>query len=369
MESQAITSALSDLFNFHKYQYDQLIKPRDIKYNSLTPQDQQLLQWYPQHTEILKNRIHHNKECLQSIAYTVGVHWGFPDPQSWEPPTTTGFDRVRSLLLQLTREWSDEGEEERNPFDLLYDLQPPLDILIPGCGTGRIMYDLAARGHNVHGNEFGYHVVILNQFMLNFYQREFVIYPFLHKLSNVVSRDNQIRPVTIKKEDIELKGTMTMSGGSFIDIYGPNGLQINEFYLEENHECRADTTKFDTIITCFFIDTSPNIIDYLRTIHHRLHPHGTWINLGPLQWHFEDDFNVTTITTTDGITIPSTNKGLELSNEDLFLLINQFFTITQNHQLSTTYATDPTLLAKNIYQCLFWIATPIPNPQPTPIPP
>lgn len=361
MESEAITSALSDLYNFHKYQYDQLIKPRNIKYNSLTDDDKKLLPWYVEHTEIMKKCIDHNRECLQSIAYTVGANWGFPDPSIWDPPTTTGFDRVRSLLLQLTREWSDEGIDERQVLERIYgDLgSQQLDILIPGCGTGRIIYDLAARGHDVHGIEFGYHVMILNQFMLNFYQREFIIYPYLHKLSNVVSRDHQTRNVTIHKEVLDIKGSMAMSGGSFIDIYGPNDLQISEFYLEENHECRADPTKFDTLITCFFIDTAPNIIDYLRTIHHRLHPHGKWINIGPLQWHFEDDHNITT-TITNGITVPSINKGLELSSEDLFHLINQFFKITRNDQIPTTYATDQTLMAKNLYHCLYWIALPLP---------
>jgi len=39
------------------------------------------------------------------------------------------------------------------------------------------------------------------------------------------------------------------------------------------------------IITCFFLDTTPNPLAYLRTIHSLLQEGGYWINLGPLNYH------------------------------------------------------------------------------------
>ena len=39
--------------------------------------------------------------------------------------------------------------------------------------------------------------------------------------------------------------------------------------------------------TVFFIDTAPNVIAYIETIHRVLKPGGVWINLGPLLWHWE----------------------------------------------------------------------------------
>jgi carnosine N-methyltransferase len=54
--------------------------------------------------------------------------------------------------------------------------------------------------------------------------------------------------------------------------------------------CYTDSpSTFDVVATVFFIDTAPNVITYLETIHHILVPGGIWINFGPLLWHFEDD--------------------------------------------------------------------------------
>ena len=44
---------------------------------------------------------------------------------------------------------------------------------------------------------------------------------------------------------------------------------------------------WDVIVTCYFIDTAKNIIEYLEVIHHALREGGVWINLGPLLYHFE----------------------------------------------------------------------------------
>lgn len=45
---------------------------------------------------------------------------------------------------------------------------------------------------------------------------------------------------------------------------------------------------FDAVVTCFFIDTAHNIIDYLEVIHGVLRPGGVWIHLGPLLWHWAE---------------------------------------------------------------------------------
>lgn len=39
------------------------------------------------------------------------------------------------------------------------------------------------------------------------------------------------------------------------------------------------------VVTCFFLDTATNPIEYLRLVHEALQPDGCWINVGPLQWH------------------------------------------------------------------------------------
>lgn len=62
-----------------------------------------------------------------------------------------------------------------------------------------------------------------------------------------------------------------MMAGDFLDVMGPH---------------TADT--YDAVVTCFFIDTAHNVLDYLRRISLVLKPGGKWINLGPLLYHFAD---------------------------------------------------------------------------------
>lgn len=46
--------------------------------------------------------------------------------------------------------------------------------------------------------------------------------------------------------------------------------------------------SFDAVVTCFFIDTAHNILEYLEVIHGVLKPGGIWIHLGPLLWHWAE---------------------------------------------------------------------------------
>ena len=61
-----------------------------------------------------------------------------------------------------------------------------------------------------------------------------------------------------------------MVAGEFIGIYKD---QIEEW---------------DSVITCFFIDTAKNIIDYVETIYTTIKTGGGWINFGPLLYHYEN---------------------------------------------------------------------------------
>jgi carnosine N-methyltransferase len=61
---------------------------------------------------------------------------------------------------------------------------------------------------------------------------------------------------------------MSMVGGEFIEIYS------------------KQKESWDCIITCYFIDTAHNIIEYTEVIWNALKPGGVWINLGPLLYHY-----------------------------------------------------------------------------------
>ena len=69
---------------------------------------------------------------------------------------------------------------------------------------------------------------------------------------------------------------MSMTAGDFIALYSPtSGAQGPAF------------RKFDCVVTCFFLDTGDDLIDYIQTIDGLLDEGGVWINLGPLNFKKE----------------------------------------------------------------------------------
>ena len=83
-------------------------------------------------------------------------------------------NKLDILLQQLVREWSKEGRKEREE-----SFSPVLDALIkyvpqnknkkvvnPGCGLGRLPFEIANLGYDSLGVEFSYQMIFLSQFLL-----------------------------------------------------------------------------------------------------------------------------------------------------------------------------------------------------------
>jgi carnosine N-methyltransferase len=73
--------------------------------------------------------------------------------------------------------------------------------------------------------------------------------------------------------------------------------------VESLAQCSSTSIgEFDCVVTCFFIDTAKNIVQYLEIIYDLLKPGGYWINFGmtdcpnckinlrtgPLLYHYAD---------------------------------------------------------------------------------
>ena len=59
----------------------------------------------------------------------------------------------------------------------------------------------------------------------------------------------------------------------------------------QSFESLEEADSLDGCVSCFFVDTAPNVLEYLLLIYRLLRPGGVWINLGPLQWHWNDEFS------------------------------------------------------------------------------
>lgn len=102
--------------------------------------------------------------------------------------------------------------------------------------------------------------------------------------------------------------------------------------------------QWDAVLTCFFIDTAKNIVNYLRIIHRILAPGGVWINMGPLLWHFENN--------------ATNDPSIELDLEEVKILARKIgFVISNERMIDTTYTSNSRSMLGYVYKTAFWTAT------------
>lgn len=305
----------------------------------------------------------------------------------WPTPSRIDMEKTVSMISQVYREWSQESRSERDLATnrILQGLQrlekhnetskSEIKILIPGAGTGRLMADLVIQGYDCESNEFSYHMLIMSMYILNggLQKNQKRIYPFIHTFSHWKSRDDQLKPIFIPDfnfhEKLAQNDRMAMSSGSFIDCYGSNEkIRASNAYsvTPAMKLTRAQMESVvDVVITNFFIDTSPNILDYLHSISHVLVPGGLWINFGPLLYHFENDDQVETTFEVDPYTGEKTDihedvplKGLELTADEILdVSIDKlnFKCLIKEFAVNSGYGRSLDENAMPGYMCNYWV--------------
>ncbi|XP_021907404.1 carnosine N-methyltransferase-like isoform X2 [Carica papaya] len=197
-------------------------------------------------------------------------------------------DKVRCIIRNIVRDWAAEGQKERDQcykpileeLDSLFpnrDGKSPPACLVPGAGLGRLALEISCLGFISQGNEFSYYMMICSSFILNHSQSigQWTIYPWIHSNCNSRSDSDQLRPVSIPDilpASAGITEGFSMCGGDFVEVY--------------SESCQIG--MWDAVVTCFFIDTAHNIIEYIEIISRILKDGGVWINLGPLLYHFAD---------------------------------------------------------------------------------
>ncbi|GMM34533.1 S-adenosylmethionine-dependent methyltransferase [Saccharomycopsis crataegensis] len=396
-EYSALTSVLSSFNDYGKWAINDLILPKRSKFATLLPEQQKMLPWFENHLDKVSECIELNSIFFQQLGQQVAGDWNAPlDPKYWYVCKPSDTQKTRSLLTQISREWSTECREERHISfgriiesleelyqDLTIEQKSQLRILVPGAGLGRLILEIILKGYSCQGNEVSFHMLLASNFFLNKIpfqtnnnQTKLIkLYPFIHKFSLSPSRSKQVRSITVpdinpineliilhqENPQLNVENLMSITTGSFVDIYGPNTkIQQSNFYSISNDSIRIreeNKSRFDSVVTCFFLDTAINIIEYLYSIHNTLKPGGHWINFGPLLWHFEDDGDSTNVIVEDEeVHVPM--EGLELSLEDLIDLIKEigFKFVKRESGIKSTYGANPQSLGKWVYDCEFWVA-------------
>ena len=203
--------------------------------------------------------------------------------------------------------------------------------MIPGVGLGRLLYEFAKLGYKAQGNEFSYFMLLTSNFILNCTNKkeEYEILPLIHSFSNVFWEDAPFKAVKIPDENLmeELSkstGEMSMVAGEFVEVY------------------KNQPEEWDSIVTCYFIDTASNIIEYIETIYKILKPGGLWINFGPLLYHYSE---------------MEKECSIELSWDEVKHLITKIgFEIKKEEIRESSYSTDCNSMLKTVYRCIYFTA-------------
>lgn len=381
-ESQALKNVLGAYANYEVFATKEYYEPRLKKWESLSHRQRTMVPWYENYLRTLLGCIKCNANFLKDV---VSFATSSMQIESFLPSLVDGDmeEKTVSMLTQLCREWSAECEPERKlllnrllPF-LASKFQIPskVKILIPGAGTGRLMLDLVKAGFVCEGNEYSYHMLVMSIYMLNsgLRKNEVTIFPFIHTFSHWKDRENHLRAVKIPDVNIEMSpsgsGQMSMSAGSFVDCYGSNQHTKSSMSYSSSPTMRLTRAKmqesFTVVVTNFFIDTAPNILDYVETIKHVLVRGGLWINFGPLLYHFENVNQVETISKFDPHTgleedimndVPM--KGLELTAEEILAVATEFMkftTLRKEFGIISGYGGNPDINSVLGYHCNFWI--------------
>ena len=226
---------------------------------------------------------------------------------------------IINALIYIIRDWSSEREEERktNYNDIINEVikylphekngkdKERFKILIPGSALNRLGYELVKYGYDVEGNDYLFLNAMFSDFIFNKTKKEMnSIYPFIYSFQGFWNEDDIFKKFSFPNIDIDLKnndkyGKFKMTIGDFISLY-----QNTKEY-------------FDCVITCFFIDTANNVIQYIDIIYNILKKGGIWINFGPLSYHFSVFPNCVSIELPyDKIKEVVINYGFEYINEN-----------------------------------------------------
>ncbi|TVY53174.1 Carnosine N-methyltransferase [Lachnellula cervina] len=305
---------------------------------------------------------------LQSFGLSLPTNEvGIKEPNDWRGVATSNdLEKARSTLRQFFRDWSAEGESEREAcygpvISALRDertrrSESKLRVLVPGAGLGRLVFELCCAGFDAEGNEISFHQLLASSYILNHCSEKHAhtIFPWVHSFSNHQSRANHLRSVRVPDVSpaltlgsIETAGQMSMSASDFLLLYGD--------------EEQKDT--FDAVATVFFLDTAPNIIRYIEVIRNCLRKGGLLVNIGPLLWHFENNAPGTHGREKEspgqhdsiGIADPG---SVELTDDEVMVLVEQlgFDIIHKASGIEAPYIQDKESMLQNTYKASHWVA-------------
>mmetsp|Transcript_15162 Transcript_15162/g.27010 ORF Transcript_15162/g.27010 Transcript_15162/m.27010 type:complete len:194 (-) Transcript_15162:79-660(-) len=170
----------------------------------------------------------------------------------------------------------------------------------------------------------------------------------IHNPSNHKDSQDLVREVCIPdKSALEIigaagdkAGELSMNAGDFVEIYS-KPMQLGQW---------------DSVITCFFVDTASNPLEYLKVIHGLLKPGGAWINGGPLLWHWQSS-GPKSSTTSSGEQDKRYRESVELTYDQLKHLAEQVgFDVKEERWEQVGYTSNPRSMMRTVYEVVQFVA-------------
>lgn len=240
-----------------------------------------------------------------------------------------------------------------------------IKVLVPGSGLGRLAFDICKAGYDTEANELSYLKALASNFILNQVSGNegFELYPWALGSSNHLTRDIQFQKVRIP--DVNARATLEALAASAADQSGPK-LTISmadfvSFYGNADH-----LSSYNAVVSVFFVDMAQNFIEFVETVANCLKKGGLWINLGPLEWEFEDtgpvkgDIRQENYHSQLKDTKSTAYAGqVELVNDEILLLLGKCGFKVLNTSLSkamTAFVENPRSLMQRNYVTSQWVA-------------
>ncbi|RPB06065.1 N2227-domain-containing protein [Choiromyces venosus 120613-1] len=378
-ELKAITSTLSSFHLYRRAAHQNLTHRRRTSFFALSRPHQELLKQSPinylRTLDDVDRAIEDNAVLSEAIFRSAVDGFGIDlettggGIQEWDDSASdSDLDKVRSTIKQFYRDWSVEGKAEREACygGIMKELEErfggvedktTIRVLVPGAGLGRLAFDIAVAGYTSQGNEFSYHQLMASNYILNHTAsaNQHTIHPFISTFSNHTTRASHLRSIQIPDvHPTTLLTQHTTAAAPAPDL--PEQFSMTAGDFRQSYRNLTPQQKFNVCATVFFIDTAPNLISYLETIHNLLVDNGVWINFGPLLWHFEGH----------GADAKNPKNGEDASADGKFeLCLDEVLALVQmcGFKLEkvvtgakTGYVGDEKSMLRHEYEGAFWVA-------------
>ena len=235
---------------------------------------------------------------------TTTNFFGFTTPQKQNNSNSNSnndtpdhsYHQAGQVMAHLVRDWTAEGRSIRASLydwcrqQVLLHQQTQyasnnnnnLRILVPGAGLGRLAWELATTTIVAVNGRVSVQAVECSVSMAAaaaaIWQRRLrgTLHPYAadHLTNQVYDARQRLDAVSFPDVDNlalpDSSSSLSYTVSDFVRLKSLPGYR----------------SSFDVVVTCFFVDTAVNVLDYVDTIRAVLVSQGgLWVNVGPLQWH------------------------------------------------------------------------------------